>query len=163
MAHWQIRGEYMETCNCTLLCPCITSNLAATPTEGDCKAAVAMRIDEGVKDGVTLDCKAYRFGGGREPAIVGGCCKFVLLRARPDAKPALRSVEDVRNAETIPSWQPGATEVFTRELPPALMRSEVVTHRLLQALLAPRVGKDLHDGSPTPRSSLSCAHPRLTC
>lgn len=55
MAHWQIRGEYMETCNCTLLCPCITSNLAATPTEGDCKAAVAMRIDEGVKDGVTLD------------------------------------------------------------------------------------------------------------
>ena len=55
MAHWQIRGEYMETCNCTLLCPCITSNLAATPTEGDCKAAVAMRIDQGVKDGVTLD------------------------------------------------------------------------------------------------------------
>ena len=55
MAHWQIRGEYMETCNCPLLCPCITSNLAATPTEGDCKAAVAMRIDEGVKDGVTLD------------------------------------------------------------------------------------------------------------
>lgn len=55
MAHWQIRGEYMETCNCSLLCPCITSNLAATPTEGDCKAAVAMRIDQGAKDGVTLD------------------------------------------------------------------------------------------------------------
>lgn len=55
MAHWQIHGEYMETCNCTLLCPCITSNLTATPTEGDCKAAVAMRIDHGVKDGVTLD------------------------------------------------------------------------------------------------------------
>lgn len=53
--HWQIRGEYMETCNCNLLCPCITSNLAATPTEGDCQAAVAMRIDQGVKDGVTLD------------------------------------------------------------------------------------------------------------
>ena len=44
MATWQISGEYMETCNCTLLCPCITSNLAATPTEGDCKAAVTMRI-----------------------------------------------------------------------------------------------------------------------
>ena len=36
MATWQISGEYMETCNCTMLCPCITSNLAATPTEGDC-------------------------------------------------------------------------------------------------------------------------------
>ena len=55
MASWQISGEYMETCNCTLLCPCITSNLAATPTEGDCKAALALRIDQGTKDGVTLD------------------------------------------------------------------------------------------------------------
>lgn len=55
MAKWQVRGEYMETCNCSLLCPCITSNMQAVPTEGDCKAAVAMRIDRGEKDGVTLD------------------------------------------------------------------------------------------------------------
>ena len=55
MTTWTISGEYMETCNCTFLCPCITSNLAARPTEGDCKAAVAMRIDKGAKDGVELD------------------------------------------------------------------------------------------------------------
>ena len=55
MATWQISGEYMETCNCAFLCPCIASNLTARPTEGDCKAAVAMRIDKGAKDGVTLD------------------------------------------------------------------------------------------------------------
>jgi len=55
MASWQINGEYMETCNCTLLCPCIISNLAARPIEGDCKVAIAMRIDEGAKDGVVLD------------------------------------------------------------------------------------------------------------
>ncbi len=55
MATWQISGEYMETCNCALLCPCITSNLAALPTEGDCKAAVTLRIDKGHKDGVQLD------------------------------------------------------------------------------------------------------------
>lgn len=55
MASWQISGEYMETCNCTFLCPCIPSNLAAQPTEGDCQAAIAMRIDKGAKDGVKLD------------------------------------------------------------------------------------------------------------
>jgi len=55
MATWQISGEYMETCNCTLLCPCITSNLTAVPTEGDCKAAVALRIDKGHKGDVQLD------------------------------------------------------------------------------------------------------------
>ena len=55
MANWHVAGEYMETCNCALLCPCITSNLTARPTEGDCKAAIAMRIDKGQKDGVNLE------------------------------------------------------------------------------------------------------------
>ena len=55
MASWNIKGQYMETCNCQLLCPCIWSNLAAQPTEGACDAAVALRIDEGQKDGVKLD------------------------------------------------------------------------------------------------------------
>jgi len=55
MAAWRIEGQYMETCNCTYLCPCITSNLSARPTEGDCKVAIAMRIDKGDKDGVKLD------------------------------------------------------------------------------------------------------------
>jgi hypothetical protein len=55
MAGWRVEGQYMETCNCTFLCPCIGSNLTARPTEGDCKAALAMRIDKGEKDGVKLD------------------------------------------------------------------------------------------------------------
>ena len=45
-----IEGQYAETCNCAFLCPCITSNLSANPTEGDCKAALEMRIDSGEKD-----------------------------------------------------------------------------------------------------------------
>ena len=55
MASWRIQGQYMETCNCTYLCPCIGSNLTARPSEGDCKAAIAMRIDKGEKEGVKLD------------------------------------------------------------------------------------------------------------
>jgi hypothetical protein len=52
---WRIEGQYMETCNCTFVCPCIGSNLTARPSEGDCKAAVAMRINKGEKDGVDLE------------------------------------------------------------------------------------------------------------
>jgi len=55
MAGWRVAGQYMETCNCTYLCPCISSNLTAQPTEVDCKVAVAMKIDKGEKDGVKLD------------------------------------------------------------------------------------------------------------
>ena len=54
MAGWRIEGSYVETCNCNFLCPCITSNLAAQPSEGDCKAAIAMKIDKGEFDGVPL-------------------------------------------------------------------------------------------------------------
>src|SRR5262245_20622064 len=59
MASWNISGDYMETCNCTVLCPCIWSNLAAAPTEGECKAAVTLRIDKGQKDGVSLDGTSF--------------------------------------------------------------------------------------------------------
>ena len=52
---WNIERQYVETCNCTFLCPCITLHLSAQPTEGDCKAAIAMRIDSGEKDGVSLN------------------------------------------------------------------------------------------------------------
>jgi len=55
MAGWRIEGQYMESCNCSYLCPCITSHLTDRPTEGDCKAAIAMRIDKGARDGVKLD------------------------------------------------------------------------------------------------------------
>jgi len=55
MAAWKIEGQYMETCNCAFLCPCVPSHLSARPTEGDCKFALAMRIDKGEKDGVKLD------------------------------------------------------------------------------------------------------------
>lgn len=55
MASWQIKGQYMETCNCNFICPCIGSNLTARPTEGDCKAAIAMRIDEGKMNDISLD------------------------------------------------------------------------------------------------------------
>jgi len=59
MAGWRVEGRYMETCNCTYLCPCISSNLTARPTEGDCKVAIAMQIDKGAKDGVKLDGLAF--------------------------------------------------------------------------------------------------------
>jgi hypothetical protein len=59
MAKWHIAGDYMETCNCSFICPCIGSNMADRPTEGNCKAALAMKIERGEKDGVSLDGIAF--------------------------------------------------------------------------------------------------------
>jgi hypothetical protein len=56
---WSIEGQYFETCNCDYLCPCISSNLTARPTNGDCKVALAFQIARGSKDGVALDGLAF--------------------------------------------------------------------------------------------------------
>jgi hypothetical protein len=52
---WEVRGEYFETCSCDYVCPCITSNLTARPTQGWCTFAFVQHIDEGHFDGVQLD------------------------------------------------------------------------------------------------------------
>tara|TARA_B100000029_G_scaffold409656_1_gene411293 strand:- start:540 stop:1148 length:609 start_codon:yes stop_codon:yes gene_type:complete len=51
---WHLSGNMVETCNCALLCPCIL-DLTTSPTEGDCRAAIAFKIDKGEKEGVNLD------------------------------------------------------------------------------------------------------------
>jgi len=52
---WQISGEYMESCNCDYLCPCIYTNPQEGATQDDCTAALVFRIAEGEASGVRLD------------------------------------------------------------------------------------------------------------
>ena len=44
---WKISGEYMETCNCDYLCPCIFTNPQGPATHEHCIAAMVFRIDAG--------------------------------------------------------------------------------------------------------------------
>jgi hypothetical protein len=44
---WRIDGEYFESCNCEVLCPCILTNAQAKPTEGHCDAVVAWQVSRG--------------------------------------------------------------------------------------------------------------------
>jgi hypothetical protein len=49
---WRIQGPEITNCNCAWGCPC---QFNALPTYGDCRAAVAMRIDKGHFGDVRLD------------------------------------------------------------------------------------------------------------
>lgn len=51
---WTIRGQYMESCNCDYLCPCIYTNPQGSATRDHCTALLVFHIDEGQKDGVDL-------------------------------------------------------------------------------------------------------------
>lgn len=49
---WMMKGPEISTCNCAWGCPC---QFNALPTDGHCRAAVGMRIDEGRFGEVRLD------------------------------------------------------------------------------------------------------------
>jgi len=51
---WRIEGEYFESCNCELLCPCLLSHALAKPTEGHCDVVLATHIAKGACGGVDL-------------------------------------------------------------------------------------------------------------
>jgi hypothetical protein len=44
--NWKLDGEYFESCNCELLCPCLLTR-GSNPTEGHCDAVVAFHIKSG--------------------------------------------------------------------------------------------------------------------
>ena len=52
---WELRGEYLENCNCDILCPCITSSLQGPADNERCYVPLAMHISEGHSDDVRLD------------------------------------------------------------------------------------------------------------
>jgi len=52
---WTLRGEYMESCNCDYLCPCIYTNPQGPVTYDHCTAALVFRIDAGNFGDTKLD------------------------------------------------------------------------------------------------------------
>jgi hypothetical protein len=52
---WEVSGQYMESCNCDYLCPCIFTNPQAAATHEHCYALMVYRIDRGHHRKVPLD------------------------------------------------------------------------------------------------------------
>ena len=44
---WTISGNYVETCSCDFVCPCILGQMAVRPSKGSCTFAMAMQIERG--------------------------------------------------------------------------------------------------------------------
>ncbi len=52
MPNWNIKGTYVEACNCETVCPCI---FFSPPTDGSCTVILGWHIDEGEFDGASLN------------------------------------------------------------------------------------------------------------
>ena len=67
---WQISGEYLETCSCDYVCPCILTNMSAKPTKGDCTFAMVFEIEKGHSGDVKLDGLSFAVLGNA-PDVMG--------------------------------------------------------------------------------------------
>ena len=81
---WRISGPELATCNCDWGCPCQFNGL---PTHGNCRAAVAMRIDQGHFGDVPLSGLTW-VGMFAWPAAIhqGGGEALPVVDARADER-----------------------------------------------------------------------------
>jgi hypothetical protein len=56
---WTIRGEYIESCNCDYLCPCIYTNPQGPATHDQCTSLQVYRVAHGRYGETGLDGRAF--------------------------------------------------------------------------------------------------------
>ena len=103
MIDWKIRGPEIVICNCSWGCPCQFNSL---PSEGNCRAAIAIRIDEGHFGKTRLDGLSVAVLVAWPGAIHEGrgqCLPVIDERASPEQREALLTILSGQESE------PGAT------------------------------------------------------
>jgi hypothetical protein len=130
---WRIKGEYFESCNCELLCPCLLSHAQAKPTEGHCDVVLAIHIASGTCGGVDLSgLNAVQALTTPGPMAQGNGTLAVYVDSRADAaqRQALEAIF-TGNAGGPPSL---LTTMITHRLPtkaaPIAFSSDGKTYKL---------------------------------
>lgn len=93
--NWRIEGEYFESCNCELLCPCLLTHARALPTEGHCDVVLGFRIDSGSYGKTDLSglTAAQALTTPAEMAKGGGTMAvYVDSQANPEQRAALEAI-----------------------------------------------------------------------
>ncbi|MDE2385918.1 MAG: DUF1326 domain-containing protein [Alphaproteobacteria bacterium] len=103
MTEWMIRGPEIASCNCSYGCPC---QFNALPTNGDCRAAVGIHIEQGNYGKVKLDglnIAATAAWPGPIHMGHGEILPIVDERASPEQREALLKIMSGQDTD------PGAT------------------------------------------------------
>jgi hypothetical protein len=106
---WTMRGEYMESCNCDYLCPCIYTNPQGPATHDHCYAAMVFRIDEGNCDGVKLNGLSFALVIRSGKVMADGNWIFAAVVDEQADAPQRQALA------TIVSGQAGGPPGFIRE------------------------------------------------
>jgi hypothetical protein len=135
MAHpsWQITGEYFESCNCEVLCPCLLSRAQAPPTEGHCDVVVAVHVDSGrfgdtPLDGLNAILVVYTPGVMARGDWTVAC--YVDERARPAERQGLEAICSGQAGGPLGRFAPLITKRLPTQAVPITMAIEGKTRRV---------------------------------
>jgi hypothetical protein len=90
---WTLAGDYFESCNCEILCPCLL--LGGRPTEGHCDVVLAFHIERGTYGDVDLsglNAVQALTTPGVMSAGGGTLAVYVDDRATPEQRTALEEI-----------------------------------------------------------------------
>lgn len=91
---WYLKGDYFESCNCEVLCPCI-HNPMAVPTEGHCDVGLAFHVQEGRFQDLTLDGLNFLVAASTPTVMAEGNWKtavYIDEQANPQQREALGQI-----------------------------------------------------------------------
>ncbi|OLC15209.1 MAG: hypothetical protein AUH29_08550 [Candidatus Rokubacteria bacterium 13_1_40CM_69_27] len=98
---WRIKGEYLESCNCELLCPCLLGprgargGAMARPTEGHCDVPLVFQVESGTYGQTGLD-RTHVALAVHTPGVMGDgnwtAGLYVDERASPGQRQALEAI-----------------------------------------------------------------------
>jgi hypothetical protein len=92
---WRVNGQYYETCSCDFICPCITGQMAVTPSKGSCTFAMGFQIERGSYETVSLDGLGFIVLGLTPEAMGKGNWSVGLIiddRASAEQRDAITAV-----------------------------------------------------------------------
>src|SRR5229473_678579 len=128
---WHIEGEYFESCNCELLCPCLLSHAQARPTEGHCDVVLATHIARGsygkvdlaglnAVQALTTPGELSKAWSARAIRWSGSTTWAIRFRAgSPPPKPRRAASRTIRSRSTIR----GATDISPQSTGPRARRA----------------------------------------
>ena len=117
---WQIRGTYVESCNCDAICPCrkVDGVPGGRSTHGECLGVLSWLIEDGRADGTDLSGQAVALAiryGDDEPGSPWTWILYLDAGASPDQRAALEGIYTGAlggDAERHFPWAWKASELF---------------------------------------------------
>jgi len=166
---WQVAGDYFETCSCAYLCPCITSNMAAAPSKGECFVALAFHVDQGRYGGTALDGLNFAVVAHTPGAMAEGHWSVGVIvdeRATQEQRDALAGIASGQAGGPMSALGPLVERVLGVEARPITYKKDGTK----RSLSIPGVIEQAVEGVPSPAkpgeplyvdNTLHPANPRL--